>query len=150
MKQIFTIAFSLLSYAALAQNASMDFEKYEPKSNLVVPEHKITRSKFPFIDVHNHQFGMPTQDVKALLKQMDNLNMRVMVNLSGRGSRSVNGQFGLQDPQYLVDAIANAKKTTPNRIIHFTNVSFIGVGEPGWAEKAVKELENDVKAVPMV
>lgn len=146
MKQIFTIVLSFLSYAALAQNAGMDFEKYEPKSNLVVPEHKITRSKFPFIDVHNHQFSMPTQNVKALLKQMDDLNMRVMVNLSGRGFKSVNGQFGLQDPQYLADAIANAKKSTPNRIIHFTNVSFIGVGEPGWADKAIKELENDVRA----
>lgn len=146
MKLIVTIILSFYAYAVLAQNAGMDFEKYEPKSNLVVPEHKISRSKFPFIDVHNHQFSMPTQDVKALLKQMDKLNMRVMVNLSGRGFKSVNGQFGLQDPQYLANAIANAKKATPNRIIHFTNVSFIGVGEPGWANKAVKELENDVKA----
>jgi len=146
MKSIFTIAAVCCATFSLAQNAKMDFEKYEPNSTLVVPEHKITRAKFPFIDVHNHQFNMPSQDVKALLKQMDELNMRVMVNLSGRGFKSVNGQFGLQDPQYLADAIANAKKATPNRILHFTNVSFIGVGETGWAEKAVKELENDVKA----
>ncbi|MBL0884412.1 MAG: amidohydrolase family protein, partial [Chitinophagaceae bacterium] len=146
MKSIFTIMAVCCATFSMAQNAKMDFEKYEPNSTLVVPEHKITRAKFPFIDVHNHQFNMPSQDVRALLKQMDELNMRVMVNLSGRGFKSVNGQFGLQDPQYLADAIANAKKATPNRIIHFTNVSFIGVGEPGWTEKAVKELENDVKA----
>jgi len=38
------------------------------------------------------------------------------------------------------------KETTPNRIIQFTNVSFIGVGETGWTENAVKQLEEDVKA----
>src|SRR5688572_12634574 len=61
----------------------MDFEEYEPPSTLVVPEHKITRAKFPFIDVHNHQFGMPSQNLEDLAKEMDKLNMAVMVNLSG-------------------------------------------------------------------
>lgn len=61
----------------------MDFEEYDPKSTLVVPEHKITRAKFPFIDVHNHQWNLSEQAIPGLLKDMDKMNMAVMVNLSG-------------------------------------------------------------------
>ena len=66
-----------------AQNNKMDFEKYDPVSTLVVPEHKLTRAKFPFIDVHNHQWNMGSQDLGELVKDMDKLNMKVMINLSG-------------------------------------------------------------------
>ena len=61
----------------------MDFEKYDPISTLVVPGHPTTHSKYPFIDVHNHQWGMPTQDLSSIVKDMDAMNMKVMVNLSG-------------------------------------------------------------------
>ena len=55
---------SAISVASLGQaNEKMDFEKYNPKSTLVVPEHKLTKAKFPFIDVHNHQYTMPTQNL---------------------------------------------------------------------------------------
>src|SRR5687768_4752368 len=35
--------------------AVMSFEDYNPVSMLKVPGQEITRAKFPFIDVHNHQ-----------------------------------------------------------------------------------------------
>ena len=63
----------------------LGFEEYDPVSTLKVEEHKVQRAKFPFIDVHNHQYQMPTQDLKFLVAQMDSLNMGIMVNLSGRG-----------------------------------------------------------------
>src|SRR6187549_816018 len=75
------LVFMLLHLIACAQK--MDFEKYDPVSTLVVPEHPIKKAKFPFIDVHNHQWGMDNQDLSGLTKQMDALNMAVMVNLSG-------------------------------------------------------------------
>src|SRR6478609_2259002 len=61
----------------------MDVEEYEPVSTLKVPQHLLKRSKFPFIDVHNHQWVMPIQNLGNLVKEMDSLNMGVMVNLSG-------------------------------------------------------------------
>ena len=82
---ILTGCFIYSSAFTQAQPATqkMDFEKYDPVSTLVVPEHPISHSKFPFIDVHNHQWGMPTQDLSLLIRDMDTLNMKVMVNLSG-------------------------------------------------------------------
>ena len=141
------MAFLFFSQTAASQTrARIDFENYNPPSSLVVEEHPLRRAKFPFIDIHNHQYNMPTQDIPALLKQMDSLNMKVMVNLSGRGFRNNNGVFDVNDNSYLVNSIQNARKATPNRLIVFTNVSFAGVGEPGWAANAAKQLEADVKA----
>ncbi len=36
---------------------SMSIEEYDPKSTLVVPQHPVSRAKYPFIDVHNRQQG---------------------------------------------------------------------------------------------
>lgn len=148
MKQV-TLGLALLCFGATAsaqKAARIDFETYNPPSSLVVPEHPLKKAKFPFVDVHNHQGSMPTQDIPALLKQMDSLNMQVMVNLSGRGFRNNNGVFDVSDNSHLVNAIQNAKKSTPNRIVVFTNISFNGVGEPDWESKTLKALEADVKA----
>ena len=82
MHKVFLIGTLLLATAASAQQ-KIDFESYNPPSTLVVPQHPVTRAKFPFIDVHNHQFRMPTMDLNTLTTEMDKLNMRVMVNLSG-------------------------------------------------------------------
>ena len=114
----------------------MDFEQYDPPSTLVVPEHHVTRAKFPFIDVHNHQFNMPTQDLQALTKEMDKLNMAVMVNLSGRGRGST---------EHLERSLENVKKTNPKRFIVFTNMDFAAIDDPEWQGRMLKQLEDDVK-----
>ena len=149
IKGIFRSLFvcGLVSHSAVAQNGKrIDFETYNPPSSLVVPEHHLKRAKFPFIDVHNHQANMPRQDLRELLKQMDALNMRVMVNLSGRGFRVNKGVFDIRDRSHLDSSLHNIRNTDPSRLLLFTNVSFSGVGEKGWAQKAVRELEADVKA----
>lgn len=113
--------------------AKMDFEKYDPSSTLVVPEHKVTKAKYPFIDVHCHQWEMPTMNLDNLIKEMDRLNMKVMVNLSGGSGNN------------LEKSVKNANDNYPKRFIVFANVDFSGVGHEDWAEKATKQLEEDVK-----
>ncbi len=129
---------------------TMSFEEYDPRSTLVVPGHPVTRAQYPFIDVHNHQNDMSPENLQKLVADMDQLNMAVMVNLSGRGFRR--GQnpdgtttSGLNDGEYLKKSVENANTTAPGRFIIFTNVDFNGIGDPGWTEKAVNELAQDVK-----
>jgi predicted TIM-barrel fold metal-dependent hydrolase len=142
------IAFLLLVLPAACQTAhpKMDFETYNPPSTLVVPEHKLTHAKYPFIDVHNHQWDMPGQDIHELITQMNGLNMQIMVNLSGRGYRDVNGFFDINGHDYLVQSLENIKTQDARRVVLFTNISFAGFGTPGWIDKALRELEEDVKA----
>ena len=132
-----SVLFSLAVIATLnscAQSSpKMDFETYDPVSTLMVPEHKLSKSKFPFIDVHNHQWNMGSQDLTDLITDMDKLNMKVMVNLSGGNG---NGLRRMTE---------NIKDHYPKRFIVFANVSFDNVGGNGWTEKAVRQLEEDVK-----
>lgn len=136
MKHLFYLCFfiALLPLVATAQTQTMDFEKYDPPSSLVVPEHKITRSKFPFLDVHSHHWNMATQDLTVLVREMDSLNMGICMNLSGRGGAALKA---------ITD---NVKKyNLEHRIAVFTNLSFRGIDEPDWTSNAVKQIEFDVK-----
>ena len=136
MQKIILGCFTIILFieaCSQSSNLKMDFETYNPTSTLVVPEHHLTKSKFPFIDVHNHQWDMATQDLSNLISDMDKMNMKVMVNLSGQGGNE------------LKKMIKNVKDHFPKRFIVFTNINFNGIGESGWSDKAVKQLEEDVK-----
>src|SRR5690606_3523561 len=130
------LALAVLFITTLAAwSQDMDFEAYDPPSTLVVPEHVINRARYPFIDVHNHQFGMANQDLSGLTAAMDKLNMRVMVNLSGRGRG---------DSEHLRKSLENARKH-PGRFIVFTNVDFDDIDDPQWTARTVRQLEENVK-----
>lgn len=123
----------LLSSISIQAQEDLSFEEYNPTSTLVVPGEEVLKAKFPFIDVHGHQYRMPTQDLTPVIAAMDTLNMGIMVNLSGRSG------------DLLIQSVQNIADHYPKRFVVFANVDFEGVGTPGWTEKAVKQLEEDVK-----
>ncbi len=110
----------------------MDFEAYDPPSTLVVPEHPLTRAKFPFIDVHSHHWNMGTQDLSKLAREMDELNMAILVNLSGRGGEVLKKMTDNINGQY------------PKRFAVFTNIELRSIDEPDWAAETLKQIEYDV------
>ena len=120
----------------IAEEPTMSFEEYEPRSTLVVPAHPVDRSRFPFVDAHNHQRAadMSPQDVDALVAEMDRLNMAVMVNLSGGGG------------ERLKQSVAALKGRYPNRFAVFTNISFDGIDDPDYGERTARQIEEDVAA----
>ena len=130
-KKILFLASFLVSIHFNAQD--LTFEEYNPTSTLVVPGEVIHRAKFPFIDVHGHQYRMATQDLTPVIAAMDTLNMGIMVNLSGRSGEN------------LQRSVKNIADHYPNRFVVFANIDFDGVGGNGWTEKAVTQLEQDVK-----
>jgi len=124
----------LLAQEERPQPAAMDFNEYEPKSTLVVPEHPRTRAKFPFIDVHNHQNrGMSEAAAQKLVADMDRIGMVTMVNLSGSSGAE------------LTQGLANMKGRYPKRFVAFANVDFRRIDEPNFGQNAARQLEQDVK-----
>lgn len=117
--------------ASFAQELS--FEQYNPTSTLVVPGNLVLKAKFPFIDIHGHQYRMPEQDLAPVIAAMDTLNMGIMVNLSGRSGEE------------LIKSVKNIKDHYPNRFVVFANIDFEGVGTENWTEKTVLQFEEDVK-----
>jgi uncharacterized protein len=108
---------------------------YRPRSTLVTAEHKVPKAKFPVVDSHNHTTINAQTNIDQLIKEMDELNLRVLVNLSG-GSNP-------DDVKQKVDFLRSGKY--PNRFRVFANVSWNNADAPGWAEKAVANLEAAVK-----
>ncbi len=132
-----TATFLLLPLLGLGQNGNnMDFESYNPPSSLVVPEHPTKKAMFPFIDVHNHQWQMNSQDLSLLVAEMDKLNMAVMVNLSGRG-------YG--NDAFFEEAMKNVKDHYPGRFVIFTNIDLKNIDDEDWTTKTVNQLASDVE-----
>lgn len=124
----------LMPAASLAQTVT--FEEYDPPSTLVVPANPKTRAKYPFIDAHSHFFGADTMSADALarlVREMDALNMKAIVNLSGRSG------------ERMVAAIRNIKGRYPARFITFANISFDGIDDPDYGARTAAQLERDVR-----
>lgn len=132
LKNLAPLCILLITFSNEALSQNMSFEEYNPVSTLKVPGKEIHRAKFPFIDVHGHQYQMPTQDLSLLIADMDKLNLAIMVNLSGGSGERIK------------QSLENIKNHYPNRFAVFANVDFDGVGKPGWSEKAVAQLEADI------
>ena len=110
---------------------------YRPRSTLKVAEHKVPRAKFPAIDYHAHvgSFLGSAEQLATLKAHMDSLNLGAMVvadNISGDRLKNA-------------VALLNATPAMKDRVRILTGINFRDVG-PGWAEKAVAQLEADIAA----
>ncbi|HET9385760.1 MAG TPA: amidohydrolase family protein [Gemmatimonadales bacterium] len=108
---------------------------YRPRSTLVVPAHPVPRAKYPVIDFHGHPRDRLAsgESLARLGTELDALNVRLMVaaeNISGDALRRT------------VTTIA-ASSEMKTRVRVLTGIDFRDVG-PGWAERAVAQLEADV------
>jgi predicted TIM-barrel fold metal-dependent hydrolase len=111
---------------------------YRPKSTLKVPATMPMKAKFPVVDFHGHPSGQlgSVDAIERMGKQLDSIGVRLMLvanNVSGEAlTRGI--------------AIVNSTPTMKDRVRFLTGISFAGVGAPGWAEKAVAQMEADKKA----
>jgi predicted TIM-barrel fold metal-dependent hydrolase len=110
---------------------------YRPRSTLVVPAHPVPKAKYPAIDFHGHPQGLldSSEGVERLGSALDSLNVRLMVaanNMSGEALQRTMTSL-------------RASPTMKDRVRVFTGIDFRNVG-PGWAEKAVAQLEADIAA----
>lgn len=114
-------------------DTTMTFEEYDPESTLVVPGEIIRKAAYPFIDIHSHLWRMASMDLTRTTAQMDSLNMRVLVNLSGRSGETL---------KQMAEA---AEAQAPGRFIIFANIDFDGMDEEDWTERTVAQLEEDYR-----
>ena len=129
---ILLFGFCLTLNAQQSNGDVMDWEKYDPPSTLVVPEHPTTRAKFPFVDVHSHHWrGLDRAYFEKLAKEMDELHMQAMINLSGGTGLS------------LKNMVDSAQRYIPGRFIVFANIELRSIDDPEFTASTVTQLEND-------
>jgi predicted TIM-barrel fold metal-dependent hydrolase len=107
---------------------------YRPRNTLVRTETLVPKAKYPVIDSHSHTGPTPAT-IDRLISEMDAMNLRVLVNLSGGSDPA--------EVKQKIDFIRSSKHA--DRFAVFANVEWDGAGAPGWAEKAVADLELAVK-----
>ena len=133
---LFISLITVLIYFAISflqtKSNVMDIEDYSPKSTLKVKQTLLKKSKYPFIDVHNHQFDMPIKNLSKLVNEMDSLNMAFMINLSG--FRGV----------YLEKSLKNIEESAPTRFGLFVNIDFEKVDDPDFEDKTLKIIRDAV------
>src|SRR6266849_51261 len=106
-------------------------DEYQPKSTLVTKEHKIERAKFPFIDIHSHHWNPTREEVDRLVREMDTINLRVMVNLSGGTG------------EQLRNTVAVMKRRYPERFVVFANMSYDDLNTPGFGMRGAENSRAD-------
>jgi predicted TIM-barrel fold metal-dependent hydrolase len=110
---------------------------YRPKSTLVAPVHMVPTAKYPAIDFHGHPQGLlvSNETLGRLGASLDSLNVRMMIsadNTSGERLKTV-------------IATVRGSEKMKDRVRVLAGINFQNVG-PGWAAKAVAQLEADVAA----
>jgi predicted TIM-barrel fold metal-dependent hydrolase len=109
---------------------------YRPESTLVTAEHLVPKAKFPAIDYHGHPGGLlgSAEGLETLVKALDALNVRLMM-----AADTLSGER--------LERTMTVLRASPykDRVAVLTGINFSGVG-PGWAEKAIAQLEADLGA----
>ena len=107
---------------------------YRPRSTVVAQAHLVPKARFPVVDVHTHGTSNAANFAQRV-PEMDALNLRVLVDLSGG-----------TDPNQIkqkVDAINASPYKDRFRV--FANVNWEGAGGPGWKDKALADLRQSIK-----
>ena len=112
-----------------------NIREYKPRSTLVVPVHLVPRARFPAIDFHGHPPALTSQEIiNRVGAAMDSLNLRVMVNASGRSGDRLKQQ---------IDAVAASRYK--DRFVMFTTLNLQDVG-PGSGARIAAQLSADIAA----
>ena len=124
--------------------AGLPLADWEPKSMLAVPETRITRAKFPVMDVHTHVGGVlgwgrsssPQPPSEAAQKQraeivawMDAMNLRTLINLTGGNGETLKRNIAELDSRY------------PGRFLNGVQPAFDRIREkdyPAWQAEELK------------
>ncbi len=109
--------------------------EYQPRSTLVVPEHRVPRAKFPAVDFHGHPPNLSSPETVAeVVAAMDRLNLQVMVQ-----ARPSSGQR-------LISQIEGVRAAGhEDRFVFFASLDLRNVG-PGSGARIAAQLEEDVRA----
>ncbi|MEX2234958.1 MAG: amidohydrolase family protein [Cyclobacteriaceae bacterium] len=122
----------LLAYGYnFAQTAPEDIKlmDYRPKSIYKVTVSKIQKAKYPAIDIHSHPYASSDAALAQWVKNMDAAGIEksiIMTMTSGPEFDSIYAKYAAYGSRFEV----------------WCGFDYTGYQEPGWSEKAVKELER--------
>lgn len=117
-----------------AQNIdNLLLKDYQPRSIYKIPVTRVAKAKYPIIDMHSHPYAKTDEELAQWVKTMDEVGVEKSIILSystGAKFDSIQAKYAKYGKHFEV----------------WCGFDFTGKDEPGWSEKAVKELERCYKA----
>jgi predicted TIM-barrel fold metal-dependent hydrolase len=102
---------------------------HRPRSIFNIPQSRVEKARFRVIDVHSHPYARTPAQVDAWVRTMDEVGVErtiIMVGAAGNG---------------FDDAVALFTKH-PRRFEIWCGIDFAGFDQPGFAARAIAELER--------
>jgi predicted TIM-barrel fold metal-dependent hydrolase len=128
---LFLAAFS--GHFAIAQDVNqITVNDFQPVSIYKTPQTKITKAKFPVIDMHSHNYAKTDAEVDEWVKMMDRLGIAKTMILS----YSTGAAF---------DSAIQKYSRYKDRFDVWCGFDYTGYEKPGWQDHAVAELERCYK-----
>ena len=125
-----------LAWAHGAQEPSVEqllLKDYKPRSVYNVPVTKVTRARFPVIDMHTHDYAKTDAQIAEWVRTMDEVGIKKAVILC-----QAHGQE--------FDAVVARYRKFPGRFSVWCGFDYAGYDQPGYGPAAVAELERCFKA----
>jgi uncharacterized protein len=122
------------SALAAAEPAAVDIDDlklkdFRPVSIYQIPQTTIRQAKYPVVDFHAHDYAKTDAEVDTWVKTMDEANIAKTIILAS----AIGEKF---------DAMALKYGRYPERFEVWCEFDYTGYDQPGWAERAVAELER--------
>ena len=124
--------FSLLPVLANAQTGDLKLLDWQPKSMMVVKETRVTKPKYPVIDIHNHLRDL--SKTEHYLAEMDKAGVWMCVGLDGRSA----GDF-------YKEHLKVSQSVSKDRFLIFFAPDFSKIDEPGFGLKEAAKLAEAAK-----
>lgn len=136
MSQFIPVYVVLLFMASpvVAQNPeTLLLKNYRPKSIYKIPITPINKARFPVIDIHSHHWMVKNEEgIKEWIGQKDRYGVEKTILLTMASGPAFDSIYKVFTP-YL------------DRFELWCGFDYTGYQEPGWSERAVKELERCVQ-----
>jgi predicted TIM-barrel fold metal-dependent hydrolase len=129
------LAFQSLCLFAAAQPLPEEIllKDYRPRSIFNIPATRVERAKYRAIDVHSHNYARTDADIDKWVQSMDAVGVEKTIILSG----AVGQRF---------DEIFARHHRYPDRFEVWCGIDFSDFNDPGYARRALAELERCKRA----
>jgi predicted TIM-barrel fold metal-dependent hydrolase len=137
-QSIFLWVIQVISVFAFGQHelstevSNLKLKDFHPVSIYNIPQTKIEKAKYPVIDFHSHDYPKTDAGVDEWVKTMDRAGIaKTMILSYSTGSR--------------FDSIVAKYSRYPDRFEIWCGFDYTGIGEEGWEQHAIAELERCYK-----
>ena len=105
---------------------------FKPQSVYNITKSNVEKAKFPVIDMHSHAYASSSAEVEQWVANMDHCGIEKTILLTGATGDRFDSLYAVYSPY-------------GDRFELWCGFDYTGYQQPGWSEKAVKELERCYK-----